>query len=357
MEGKFKRMTARAAAMLGYGRPIGYTRSGKPIYSIGGGQYENAVDRSGAQALMPEDVSREIIQNVPHRSAALTLFPHVPMSRKQSRMPVLSALPQAYWVNGDTGLKQTSKQAWTNKYLDAEPLAVIVPIPEEVLDDSDYDLWGQIRPRIEEAFGRALDLAVFFGTNKPSSWPQDIVAAATSAGNTYATGTSGVDLAEDINQVMALVENDDFDVTGHAAHRGMKSRFRGLRDDNNQPIFIQSLRSDNIGGTEDSLYNERIVFVSRAGWEVSEASVISGDFSQGILGIRQDITYKMLTESVITDADGAVILNLAQQDSVALRAVGRFAFQVANPKQAVSGTGWSATGNATDTYPFGVLTP
>jgi HK97 family phage major capsid protein len=318
--------------------------------------YDQALDRSGVQALMPEEVAREIIQNVPKTSAALRLFPRVTMSRKQERMPVLSALPQAYWVNGDTGLKKTSKQAWENKYLNAEPIAVIVPIPEEVLDDSDYDVWAEIRPRIEAAIGRALDLAVFFGTDMPSGWMvDDIVSAATAAGNVYGLGDSGVDLAEDINQMMALVEADDFDVTGFVAHRGMKSRFRGLRDLNNQPIFIQSLRGGDVGGDRDTLYNEEIVFVSRAGWDTTQAHVIGGDFSQGILGVRQDITYKMLDQAVITDENGVVVLNLAQQDSVALRAVARFGFQVANPLQDVS-TGWSATGSS-DTYPFGVLTP
>ena len=33
-------------------------------------------------------------------------------------------------------------------------IAVIAPIPEAVLDDVDYDIWGEIRPLIEEEFGR-----------------------------------------------------------------------------------------------------------------------------------------------------------------------------------------------------------
>ena len=34
------------------------------------------------------------------------------MSAKFKKQPVLSALPVAYFVNGDTGLKQTTEAAW-----------------------------------------------------------------------------------------------------------------------------------------------------------------------------------------------------------------------------------------------------
>src|SRR3972149_3889688 len=140
--------------------------------------YNSLTSRTDTGALIPEDVSREIIKGTTERSMALQLFRHHTMSRAQQRIPVLSVLPYAYWVQGDTGLKQTSEVNWTNKYLDAEELAVIVPIPEKVLDDVDYDLWAEIKPLLEEAIAMALDDAIFFGTNKPASWPNDGVTPA-----------------------------------------------------------------------------------------------------------------------------------------------------------------------------------
>ena len=49
------------------------------------------------------------------------------------------------------------------------------------------------------------------------------------------------------------------------------------------------------------------------------------------VGIRQDITVKMLDQAVISDADGKVIFNLAQQDAKALRVVFRVGYQAVMP--------------------------
>ena len=101
----------------------------------------NIIDRTGAESLIPIQESNEIIQGVVTQSAVLQRGRKLPnMTSRQYKMPVLDMLPIAYFVNGDTGQKKTTKQAWDKKFITAEEIAVIVPIPEAVLDDSDYDI-------------------------------------------------------------------------------------------------------------------------------------------------------------------------------------------------------------------------
>ena len=141
-----------------------------------------AIDRNSLSGLIPEPVTREIIQGAVAESAVLRMARRLAdMTSKTQMLNVLDALPTAYFVNGeatDSGagdaFKQTTKMAWAKKKIYAEEIAVIVPIPEAVLDDSNYDIWGEIRPRLSEQFGKLIDSAILFGMDKPSTWRKGV---------------------------------------------------------------------------------------------------------------------------------------------------------------------------------------
>ena len=126
-----------------------------------------SIERDNLAGLIPEPVSREIFQGVVESSSVLKVGRRLPnMTSQTQSINVLDMLPIAYWVNGDMGFKQTAAQAWEKKTLHAGELAVIVPIPEAVLADSNYDIWGEVKPRIVEAMGRRIDEAILFGVGK-----------------------------------------------------------------------------------------------------------------------------------------------------------------------------------------------
>lgn len=317
------------------------------IPEIAGGAVDDIIGNDEAGDLIPDEEVREIIKGLPAQSATFSLARRATMSRKKARQPVLSALPQAYWVNGSTGLKQTSNAEWENKELIAEELAVIVPVPDDIISDSDFDIWGEVRPLIVEALGVKLDEAVLFGADAPDSFTDAIVPDAQAAGNTITRGANG-DLSLDIGDedgVMGLVEEDGFAVNGFAARTRLKSSLRGLRDENGGLLFQPSLQA----GTPDTLYGEAIKYPDANGtFNDQGIDLIAGDWNKAVVGVRQDITFKLFTEGVISDENGKVILNLMQQDSAAMRVVARYGFAVANPinRQNVS---------ADSRYPFAVL--
>jgi HK97 family phage major capsid protein len=291
--------------------------------------YTNNTSRTDAAALIPEEVSNEMLGKATEQSAVLQMFRRVPVGRAQVRFPVLSALPVAYFVGGDTGLKQTTEVNWTNKFLNIEEIATIMPVPDNVLADVDANIWDEAMPLLTEAFGRTLDQAVFFGTNAPSSWPTNITTALTSAGNNVTEGlaaTSGGYFG-DVDALYAKVETDGFDVTGWVGAVSAKSKLRTARDSQGRKLDV-----GRVSGAVDTLDGYPIAYPMRGLWPTASSSprLFGGDWSQFVIGVRQDITMKILTEAVIQDNTGAIVYNLAQQDMTAVRLTFRIGWQVAN---------------------------
>ena len=320
--------------------------------------YNSVISRNDAAALIPEDVSAEIFNSVVELNPIMRLARRLPnMSSAQRRMPVMSALATAYFVTGDTSLKQTSDVTWENKYIDAEEIAVIVPIPEAVLDDAGYDIWGQVRPEIEKAVSVAITTAVINGTNIPASWTTNLGAAGLYAGANSASNLVSLaayadpyeailgETAAGTDGLYMAIESDGFMVTGNIAALSMKGILRNTRDSNGQPIFKSNMQD----ASRYELDGTPIYFPTDNSIPAATELMIAGQWDQLVYSIRQDITYKVLDQAVIQDASGNIVYNLAQQDMVALRAVMRLGFALPNPINRAQSTEASR-------YPFGILT-
>lgn len=296
----------------------------------------NIVNRTDLSGLIPEPVTREIIQGVTEGSAVLQMGRRLPnMTSKTQTMNVLDMLPTAYFVNGDTGMKQTTKMKWDKKKIYAEEIAVIVPIPEAVLDDADYDIWGEVRPRLVEAFGKVIDGAILFGTNKPASWRDSVLETCTKAGSVVAATPYIYDdlLAE--GGVIAKVEESGYLVNGIMSAIQMRAKLRGLKDLNGNPIF----KTDMQGATPYALDGSPMYFPRNGAFDTAKALMFAGDWSELVYSIRQDITFKIFDQGVVQDpSDNSIVYNLMQNDMVALRAVMRLGWEIPNPKTAYNDT-------------------
>lgn len=316
------------------------------------------ITRADALALISEQDMGELWQDAAKQSLAMQTFRKVRMTKKQAKVRVLDALPAApgggAWIDGDTGRKPTLDMGWANKFLEAEEIAGIVPIPENVLDDADMDIWGEVRPRIAEYVAYHLDLAVMLGINAPASFGDSLYEGAVAAGNVLdfsvfdALGTQaeGYDLAGAYSETIGLVEDDGFNANAVWTKRAELRRLQNLRDGNGNPILGTNMRSD--GNTAvpaiwsvDTFLAENAVLNQQAGLRA-----IVGDRTRAVLGIRQDIEFKFLDQATLTDGAGKVLVSLAEQDMIALRFKMRAGFTVADPLTWEGGSG---------AYPFAVL--
>lgn len=285
------------------------------------------ITREQATALIQEQLVKTIFQDVPKQSAVLPLMRQLPnMTSKQTKIPVLDMLPLAYWVNGDTGFKQTSEQAWDNVYMTAAELAVIVPIPEAVVSDSSYDILGEVTPRVNEAMGQRIDQAILFGLNRPSEWQTDIITRARNAGNNISGGIT-YDTLLGTGGLISKVEDSGHMVNGIVASVKTRSALRGIKDTNGHPLFMSDMKA----ATPYTLDGSPIAFPLNGSFDNSVALMVAGDFSQAVYAMRQDVTVKLLDQGVIQDpSTKAIVYNLAQQDMIALRVVMRLGWALPN---------------------------
>ena len=290
-----------------------------------------------ANVPIPDQVVSEVIQAATDESIVLKRAKRARLSTKKATQPVLASLPEAFWVNGDTGLKQTTTMAWEGLSITAEELAALVPIPTALVDDASIPLWSEVTPRLAEAIGVKADLACLYGIDKPASFPVAILPGATAAGN---TSVAGADLGASIAAMGRQIAADGFSMNGLVSGTGMSWALKGARYPNGTPA---DLGVSPLGVPMD----ESVLFPA------STARLLGVDWKAHVVGVRQDITFDLFDQMVISDAAGKVIFNAAQQDSKVMRVVFRFGFQTAIP--VVRGEG-GAQRAATGRYPGAVLT-
>lgn len=320
--------------------------------------YGSVITGANMAGLLPPEYTDEILNKTVEQSAVLRLARRLRNMPAATRiMPVVSALPTAYFVNGARGLKQTTQMTWENVTLTAEELAVIVPIGQNDLDDSSYPIWDQVKPAIETAAGAAIDAAALYGTNIPASWTAafgahaGVVALATAHSSTVSLAAC-TDLYEalmDTGGVLALLEADGFIATGHIAHTTLKGYLRGCRDTHGNPIFTPGV---NIGSqfATGSLDGAPVLYPLNGSIVAASGLDIAGQWSELVYAIRQDVSWSIANTGVIQDDAGAIVYNLFQQDMVALRMVFRLGFALPNPINRMQPTAGSRS-------PFAVLTP
>jgi len=288
-----------------------------------------------AEATFDVVLASELVNQLPQASAALRNLTVIPMGTFTERIPVLSALPTATFLTADQEIKPKSATAWKNVWLQAEEIAVIVPISENVIADSSIDVVSRTTSLIVQEFGRVLDQAVFFGNGAPASYPAGGIFGAAQAQGTVVSGTGAI--ADDLNAMFGQVEALGYDVSDVFADRALRTALRGQKDGNGGSIYVPTEGDPNLG----FIYGVPTSYP--LGWDKTKATAIALDDSCAILGLRSDVKTKILTEANITGFG-----SLAERDSIAIRATMRVAFCLADPVSVL---------NDTPLLPISAMTP
>ena len=305
-----------------------------------------------SSVVLPVEYGREIIRGLIGRSKALELGRRLPdMRGKTYKLNVNSYLPVAGWVKGsqttpnaegtEINRKPVSTYAFQGVDIVAEELAVIVPISENTLadvEDFGIELAAELQEQVIGAFQEAIDSAVLFGVNAPWTGFTGLVAEATAAGATVAwDGSAGTSFYEAISEAMEYVETSGYLPNAILGGPSINAAFRNS---------ITTL-GVNVADQGEIGRLARHVDLT-GGFDETTAFAIVGDFRYLVYSFREEMSMKLLTESVIQNPNtGDILYNLSQQDMVALRFTMRLGFALPNPVNRVGGV---------NAYPFAVIT-
>jgi hypothetical protein len=200
-----------------------------------------------------------------------------------------------------------------------------VVVPDAVLDDSEWDIWGAIRPLVSRAFARRLDMAVLFGQSAPTSFGPGLLARATTAAQTV---DPTADAAADLLSAAEQVSITEHAPTGAAVRPGWEFTAMAAR--------TLALAANPVGGTFPLPIAGMGITTQPPYWDATKAMAIVADWSSVLYGVRSDLTFETFSTGVVQAEDGSIATNLLQEDCTALRCVMRVGHVLATP---VNGAG------------------
>lgn len=328
-----------------------------------------AADRLARE--IPEEVVPGILQDVETTSLALQVGNTFRMNAFQTRFKLLNSRPDAYWINGttsagdaplgsvnnddtnqaakDSGLKQTTTYGFENLTMTPDEIAVLVPIPDSWMDDSDL-AWSEVQSAVTGAFARAIDAAVFWGASTtshplPSTFGAGLIPDAIAGGNvlyladhlaTTPTDGTRADYADAYAAIAQAVDGKGYPTNRFIVRPSETWRLRRQRDENGSLLQAGQLFGLDLSEARNGT------------WDANTAIAVAGEWGNLRIGIRSDISFDLFREGVITDATGNVVYNSMQQDGKILRATMRLGYVVTNPLRNLTGQ---------REYPFYVLAP
>lgn len=264
--------------------------------------------RTNQALIVPDDLSYEIVADVYGTSAVLQLADVGPMVGATETVVVSDGFT---WGSGMENVAEGSAKPVTEGALDsfqvvAQKMATFVIVTDELLKDSPFDIISYYRDALTQRFQYLIDYHAIAGGG-----PFGTDGLEDAATESIAIGTGG-DLADDVAAAFAAVEDEDFQITGTLASRRLKSQLRVLRDDNNRPLYIDSLTSD----TPDSIYGEPLMYLGRGvfGSGAGDTVAITGDFSKFKVRIREELSFSLHNEGIVDS------INLLETNQTALRA-------------------------------------
>ena len=254
-----------------------------------------------------------------------------PITSKSLDLTNIATDLEAYWTD-EGSAKTSSEVVFGQPVLTLKKMAVIVPMTDEILEDSAIDLVGFLTGRIAEKMAAKEDAAFLKGDGTSGFGSFTGILNNANVNTVTMTGTTFASITAD-----DLIDMQDETPQGAHAngkyfmHRTIMSYVRKLKDDQNAYIY----QAPSATGPA-TIWGKPVVLSeampSKSASDDDTPFVIFGDLRKAAwLGYRGGLRVKLSDEATVRNSAGNADIDLFRQDMTALRVVERVGFVVTIP--------------------------
>jgi HK97 family phage major capsid protein len=245
-------------------------------------------------------IDRLRAQSVAIRAGAVT----VPMTSQTLAIARLETDPAIGWRAENAGIA-TGDPTFGRVLLTAKSLAGIVKVSRELLMDT-VNAGAMIEQALAKTMALEIDRAAIYGDGTSNS-PTGVVN--TSGINSVSMGTNGATVAsvgydKMLDAVYELMLDNAADPTAAIMHPRTAIALQKLKDTANNPLLIPDMVA-----RVPKLTTTAAPITETQGTANNASSVVLGDFSQLMIGVREEITIRMLDQIYAENGQIALLVH------------------------------------------------
>lgn len=321
---------AKAAELSQKAWDAAKTSADKKIRGFAKALTTSTVDDAKAGSLIPPELYAEVfrIKETQYGLARREMF-YLPFTGpgNSRTVPNLASGVSVVWTD-ETERKSSTQPSFSLVTQTLKKLAAIVPMSEEILEDSAVNIVGLLGELFAEATAKEEDIQFFMGTGSP--WT-GILNNGEVTQVEQASGSVDQLTADDLLDMQTATPSGALDGAKYFMHRSVLAIVQKLKGSDGQYIW-QRPAEGRPGTIWNYPYETSDAFPAAADVETDDPYVLFGNLKKAaIFGDKQQLRVKMLDQATVSDSDGETVLNLAEQDMVALRIVQRVGYVLVLP--------------------------
>jgi len=310
-------------------------------------KYKSAMNTTDDSAVLPPEEFIAEVERLEEKVGVARQFATVKRSKAATLRMIIGDEDLEIFDTDEGGVKLSTKNGYTPIEIIWRKLAGILPITDELEEESAIDLWNDAVNRFSRAFAKKEDQLVFTETVNAGKKYHGIMNVA---------GTKVVDINGD------SIEDLDFDVLSKMIYgvptsseengrfwlnREILGVIQRIKDLEGRPVWQRAMADGTPATILGKPYTLVDILPNLAADAPEKKMFAFGDLKYVTLGVRTDMTIKIFDTGTVMDPDdieGTDELNLLTQDMKAMRAVKRMNAKVRFPAAfAVAKTGAAAS--------------